>query len=124
MQSYEVLCIDLDETIYSKSNGIWRLITDRINHFMIDRLQIPLEDTQDLRQHYLDTYGTTLNGLLENYEVSTSEELLPVGLSEGCQLKKNIYKDQVITYHDVELPEARICDSLRKEQDSLFNSQS
>ena len=75
MHRYEVLFIDLDETIYPKSNGIWRLISDRINHFMVDRLQISLEDAKDLRQHYLDTYGTTLNGLLGNYDFDPMDYL-------------------------------------------------
>jgi predicted homoserine dehydrogenase-like protein len=43
-----------------------------------------------------------------------------MGLAEGCRLKCDIAKDQVLTYNDVELPEGRLCDTLRAEQDAYF----
>ena len=59
-------------------------------------------------------------GLAENSAVCRAENLLPMGLSEGCRLKRDIPKDQVLTYDDVELPEGRLCDKLRAEQDAHF----
>ena len=64
--------------------------------------------------------GFTCYGLIENYEQSTAEKLLPMGLSEGCRLKRGISKDQPITYDDRELPEGRIVDKLREEQNLRF----
>jgi predicted homoserine dehydrogenase-like protein len=64
--------------------------------------------------------GFTCYGLLENSEICQVENLLPMGLSEGCQLKRDISKDQAITYDDVELPEGRLCDRLRKRCFELF----
>jgi predicted homoserine dehydrogenase-like protein len=72
--------------------------------------------------------GETLDGLgyymtygqCENAEVVQSENLLPIGLAEGCRLKHDIAKDQVLTYDDVELPENRLCDKLRAEQNAYF----
>ena len=64
--------------------------------------------------------GFTCYGELENTEVARIENLLPMGLSEGCRLKRDLQKDQPITYHDVELPKDRLCDSLRIEQDQNF----
>ena len=58
--------------------------------------------------------------LLENYDVSRRENGLPMGVSEGCRLKRNIAKDQLVTYADVDLPKDRLCDKLRKEQDDYF----
>jgi putative hydrolase of the HAD superfamily len=75
MHDYEVLFIDLDETLYPKTNGLWRSISDRINQFIVDRLQISMEEAQNLRQHYLDTFGTTLNGLLGNYDIDPMDYL-------------------------------------------------
>jgi predicted homoserine dehydrogenase-like protein len=43
-----------------------------------------------------------------------------MGLAEGCRLKRNIAKDQVLTYDDVTLPEGRLGDKLRAEQDAYF----
>ena len=36
-----------------------------------------------------------------------------MGLAEGCKLVRDIEKDQAISYDDVELPEGRLCDSLK-----------
>jgi predicted homoserine dehydrogenase-like protein len=66
--------------------------------------------------------GFTSYGLLENSEVCRTENLLPMGLSEGCRLRRDIPKDQVVTYDDVELPEGRLCDKLRAEQTTYFKS--
>lgn len=58
--------------------------------------------------------------LIENYDVARSLDALPMGVSEGARLKRNIPKDEVVTYADVELPQGRLCDKLRREQDSFF----
>ncbi|MEN8229380.1 MAG: Gfo/Idh/MocA family oxidoreductase [Bacteroidota bacterium] len=65
--------------------------------------------------HYM-TYG-----LCENSGTTLKESLLPIGLAEGCTLKNDIPKDQVLTRDDVIFPEDRLCDRLRKEQDDFFN---
>ena len=64
---------------------------------------------------YFMTYG-----LCENSDIVKSEQLLPIGLAEGCRLLRDIAKDQVLTYADVELPEGRLCDQLREEQNQYF----
>ena len=55
-------------------------------------------------------------GLCENVDTVRAENLLPMGLAEGCRLVRDVPKDQVLTYEDVELPEGRLCDRLRAEQ--------
>jgi predicted homoserine dehydrogenase-like protein len=62
-----------------------------------------------------DTYGQA-----ERYDASRAERLLPMGLAEGCVLKRDLPKDAVLTYDDVEIPAGRLIDSLRTEQDALF----
>ncbi|MFH7242860.1 MAG: NAD(P)H-dependent oxidoreductase [Spirulina sp.] len=64
---------------------------------------------------YYMTYGQC-----ENADVVQRQRLLPMGLAEGCQLKRAIPKDQAITYDDVILPAGRLCDQLRAEQDAHF----
>jgi predicted homoserine dehydrogenase-like protein len=69
----------------------------------------------------IDALGGYLTyGLAENSDVTTAENLLPIGLAEGCKLKRNVSKDAVLTYDDVELPEGRLCDRLRAEQNAYF----
>jgi len=64
---------------------------------------------------YYMTYGQA-----ENADVVARENLLPIGLAEGCRLNRNIAKDEVLTYADVELPPGRLCDKLRAEQNAWF----
>lgn len=59
-------------------------------------------------------------GVIENATVSVPGELLPMGLSQGCRLKRAIAKDDVIGYADVELPPGRQVDRLRAEQVTRF----
>jgi predicted homoserine dehydrogenase-like protein len=68
---------------------------------------------------YYMTYGQA-----ENSDVVWAEKLLPIGLAEGCRLKRDIPKDQVLTYSDVELPAGRLSDKLRAEQNAYFFKES
>jgi len=74
-QKYEVVYIDLDETLYPKTNALWPSISDRINLFIIHRLHLSPQDAQELREHYMETYGTTLNGLLIHYDIDPIDYL-------------------------------------------------
>lgn len=59
-------------------------------------------------------------GVCENAETVETENLLPLGVAEGCVLKNDIKKDQALTYDDVEVPEDRLIDKLRIEQQDYF----
>ena len=64
--------------------------------------------------------GYDYYGVCEKAEVQRREKLLPLGLAEGCVLKRDIAQDEVIGYDDVEVPAGRLADRLRAEQDALF----
>lgn len=59
-------------------------------------------------------------GQCETAEITDEQQLLPMGVAEGCVLKRDIRKDQVITYADVILPEGRFIDTLREKQNEYF----
>ncbi|KAA2211918.1 NAD(P)H-dependent oxidoreductase [Teichococcus oryzae] len=59
-------------------------------------------------------------GQCETYAISRGQRLLPMGLAEGCRLKRAVSKDTVLTYDDVEIPAGRLIDRLRAEQDEVF----
>lgn len=63
-----------------------------------------------------------LYGQCENADATKTQKLLPIGVAEGCILKRNISKDEVISYDDVELPKGRLIDKLRSEQEALFST--
>lgn len=64
--------------------------------------------------------GFTCYGVIDNADVAKKNNLLPMGLTEGVRIKRNISKDSVLTYDDIEIP-ASIPFKLRKEQDDIFN---
>jgi predicted homoserine dehydrogenase-like protein len=80
------------------------------------KIDLKAGETLDGIGYYM-TYGQC-----ENSHVVQEQNLLPMGLAEGCRLKRDIPKDQVLTYDDVELPEGRLCDQLRAEQNAYFAS--
>jgi predicted homoserine dehydrogenase-like protein len=61
-------------------------------------------------------------GQCENADVSAAQRLLPIGLAEGCRLKRNVARDEVLSYDDVELPPGRLSDRLREEQGVTFGA--
>jgi predicted homoserine dehydrogenase-like protein len=64
------------------------------------------------------TYGEAMNAA----EMSTGR-CLPEGLVEGCRLRRDVPKDQTLTYADVDLPEGRLADQLRAEQYRHFRGE-
>lgn len=51
---------------------------------------------------------------------TASERLLPQGVAAGCTILRDLPKDHVLTYDDVELPAGREIDALRAEQAEMF----
>ena len=73
----------------------------------------------------LDEYGMyTTYGEAANVDEMSEKRYLPEGLVLGCKLKRDIRKDHVLTYDDVELPEGRLADQLRAEQYRHFRGES
>jgi predicted homoserine dehydrogenase-like protein len=72
----------------------------------------------------LDEYGMYMTyGEAANADEMSAEQYLPEGLVEGCRLRRDIPKDQVLRYADVELPPGRIADTLRAEQYAHFRGE-
>jgi predicted homoserine dehydrogenase-like protein len=79
---------------------------------------------RDLRAgESLDSFGEYMTyGQCENADVSAAERLLPIGLAEGCRLTRDVARDEVLAYDDVELPPGRLSDRLREEQAATFGA--
>jgi predicted homoserine dehydrogenase-like protein len=73
----------------------------------------------------LDHYGmyTTYGEAPATAEMS-ERRYLPEGLAVGCTLRREIPKDEVLTYDDVEVPAGRLGDRLRAEQLERFKGES
>jgi predicted homoserine dehydrogenase-like protein len=66
----------------------------------------------------------TVYGQCENSPEVRAQRLLPMGLAEGCRLRRDVPRDQVLTYDDVELPAGRLVDQLHAEQEAYFYGKS
>ena len=72
----------------------------------------------------LDDYGMYMTyGEAVNTDEMSGQRYLPEGLVEGCKLIRNVGKDAVITYDDIELPPDRLADRLRAEQYRHFRGE-
>jgi predicted homoserine dehydrogenase-like protein len=64
--------------------------------------------------------GYTAYGQCENAEICRKENLLPIGLADGVVLKRDIAKDDVISFDDIEYPDDNFAFKLYEEQVNHF----
>ena len=72
----------------------------------------------------LDDYGMYMTyGEAVNADEMSAGRYLPEGLVAGCRLKREVRKDQVLTYGDIVLPVGRLADQLRAQQYLRFRGE-
>jgi len=64
--------------------------------------------------------GFCTYGLIDNAATARAVEALPIGLSEGCVLHRDVPKDHVLTFDDVESPPGRLSEALWHEQNTRW----
>lgn len=55
-------------------------------------------------------------GLVDNATTARGMSALPIALSEGCIMRRDVLKDSVVTFADVSTPEAGLAEKLWREQ--------
>ena len=81
---FTTIFFDLDDTLYPPSTNLWRAIKGRMNDYMRERMNIPIEEIPALREKYYLQYGTTMRGLEANHKIDSDDFLayvhdLPLG---------------------------------------------
>jgi putative hydrolase of the HAD superfamily len=89
---FTTIFFDLDDTLYPSSSGLWPTLKERMNRYMIERMDIPAEDVPRLRERYFRTYGTTLRGLQANHKIDVDDYLAYV---HDVRLTDYIHPDPV-----------------------------
>ena len=86
------------------------------------RVEVVVTAKRDLPAgHLLDGLGGYDSyGEAETAMATAREDLLPMGVAEGCRLRRAVALGDPLRYADVELPEGRLIDRLRREQTALF----
>lgn len=72
---YKYILFDLDETLYPKETGLMDAIAERISLFMVHKVGLPADDVALKKRGYYQKYGTTLRGLMEEYNIDPHEYL-------------------------------------------------
>jgi putative hydrolase of the HAD superfamily len=87
------LFIDLDDTLYPASSGLWTVLRGRIGQYMVERLGIPVAEADHLRRVYFETYGTALRGLEINCPLDRQDFLAYV---HDVNLREYIGPDPIL----------------------------
>ncbi len=69
------ILFDLDNTLYPRECGLFRLIEEKIKEYLRVRLNLTYEDAAALRRRYLGEYGFTLVGLMKHNRVDPDDYL-------------------------------------------------
>ena len=64
--------------------------------------------------------GFTCYGMIDNVDAARAANALPMGLTDGCVLKRPLAADTLITNADVDMPAGRVANELRAAQDDYF----
>jgi putative hydrolase of the HAD superfamily len=67
---FQAILFDLDNTLYSEKCGIFDLIDQRMNQWLISNLGVSPDDVAEFRHKYFIQYGTTLRGLMIHHQVN------------------------------------------------------
>jgi predicted homoserine dehydrogenase-like protein len=66
--------------------------------------------------------GFCCYGLVDNTAEAREQNALPISLSEGCRLRRDVRKDALLSFGDVDLPSEGIALALWREQQMLWPS--
>lgn len=80
MKQRELQCalFDLDNTLYPQSTGVMDMVSQRISQYMALRLGMDEATIKELRPRYWKQYGTTMRGLLVEFQIDPDDYLFYV----------------------------------------------
>jgi putative hydrolase of the HAD superfamily len=70
-----ILILDLDNTLYPKSSGVFRMIDRRMSRYMVERLGFDAATVDETRVRYWHEFGTTMKGLRETIGIDEEDFL-------------------------------------------------
>lgn len=105
MSRFATVFFDVDDTLYPPTNGVWQFIGDRINQYMVERLAIPPDRASALRKSYFQHFGTTLHGLIVDYDVDPHDYMAFV---HDIPLERMLKPDPQLRATLLALPQKRV----------------
>lgn len=95
---------DLDNTLYPPRYRLFDQIEVRMTEWVMAALKVSREEANHLRQHYWDSYGTTLAGLMREHDIDPLPYLAAVHDIDFSLLPP----DPELAAHIADLPGRRI----------------
>ncbi len=75
MNTIKTLLIDLDDTTYPTSVGVWPILTERVFQYMQHVVGIPENEIPEKRERLFLEHGTTMRGLNIEYGIDVQDYL-------------------------------------------------
>ena len=104
MKPVKTLLIDLDDTTYPTSIGVWPILTQRVYQYMREIVGIPENEIPEKRDRLFVEHGTTMRGLNLEYGIDVQDYLQYV---HGVDLSKVIQADQNLRAELSALPQPK-----------------
>lgn len=100
----KTLLIDLDDTTYPTSVGVWPILTERVFQYMRDVVGIPQDEIPEKRDRLFLEHGTTMRGLNIEYGIDVHDYLQYV---HEVDLSRQIQPDQQLKAALSSLPQEK-----------------
>lgn len=69
MHRLDTFIFDLDHTLYDANTGVFQDLHKRMSHYVSKLLDVDRPTADNIRKNLYETYGTTLNGLMNEYDI-------------------------------------------------------
>ena len=87
----KLILLDVDDTLYPKGAGPFNLVSGKIEEYVMSWCGLDIEETRALRDRYVDTYGSTLGGLMKHHGVDPDDYLEKV---HDVPVEKLLHRDE------------------------------
>ena len=87
---------DLDNTLYSADSGIFQQVHKLMGKFIVEHLNVNINEAKNIQRKYYKKHGTTLKGLMDNHGIDPDSFLEEVHkldysiVSPNLKLAKNL----------------------------------
>lgn len=92
MKPVKTLLIDLDDTTYPTSIGVWPILTERVFQYMLNVVGIPKDEIPEKRERLFLEHGTTMRGLNIEYGIDVQDYLQYVHEVDLSQVIEHDYQ--------------------------------
>ena len=74
----KIVFLDVDDTLYQKGTGPFPFVNQKIENYVMSWCKIDLQKARRIRKEYIQSYGSTLGGLMKHHGVDPDDYLKDV----------------------------------------------